>query len=124
MREPVVRAKHVILVHGFFCNDGFWFQLAPKLLSDGYSVTGVEMSSVFSSIDQFTVLLEQEIGRCHEREEFRLLGSCAPLVRRQQSLFGLILVESLRAGQHHGPLPGSVKMTRFSSGASLPSSRA
>ena len=64
MREPVVRDKHVILVHGFFCNDGFWFQLAPKLLSDGYSVTGVEMSSVFSSIDQFTVLLEQEIGRC------------------------------------------------------------
>ncbi len=59
-----VKQNHVIFAHGFFCNDGFWFRLAPRLLKEGFSVSGVEMPMVFGSIDLFSMLLEKEVARC------------------------------------------------------------
>lgn len=54
---------HVVLVHGFLCNDGFWYRLAPELQRAGMTVSTVEMPMAFAGIDRFTDLLAQELQR-------------------------------------------------------------
>lgn len=55
--------KHVILVHGFLCNDGFWYALRPKIEAQGYTVTTVEQPKAFASIEYFSALIQQEVER-------------------------------------------------------------
>jgi pimeloyl-ACP methyl ester carboxylesterase len=65
-KEKIVSKNHVILVHGFFCNDGMWFRLRPKLQQAGYSVSTVEMPQAFASVNAFTDLIRQEIVRVQQ----------------------------------------------------------
>lgn len=55
--------KHIIFIHGFLCNEGFWFLLKPALQDAGYSFSAVEMPKTFGSITEFTPLIKNEILR-------------------------------------------------------------
>lgn len=61
--DDPVTDHHVILVHGFLCNDGLWFRLIPELRKAGLSVSTVEMSQAFASINRFSSLIDTEIQR-------------------------------------------------------------
>lgn len=63
--QPVesVSGHHVILAHGFLCNDGFWFRLIPRLQRAGFSVSTVEQPEVFGDIDDFQQRLCSETER-------------------------------------------------------------
>lgn len=62
-----VSEQHVILAHGFLCNDGFWFRLIPRLHRAGFSVSTVEMREAFASIDDLQRNLGAEIQRVSDR---------------------------------------------------------
>jgi hypothetical protein len=62
-KPQTIKKHHVILAHGFLCNDGFWYRLLPLLERNGYSVSSIELPNPFYSIDRFTELLEAEIDR-------------------------------------------------------------
>ena len=66
LAPAVVRQRHVILVHGFLCNDGFWQPLARALAQQGYSVSSVEMPEVFADIDRFSGAIAVEINRIQQ----------------------------------------------------------
>ncbi|WP_196157715.1 triacylglycerol lipase [Reinekea sp. G2M2-21] len=65
--HPPVLQRHVIFVHGFLCNDGFWIQLGRQLQRAGVSFSSVEMSAAFASIETFARLVENEIEHCLAR---------------------------------------------------------
>ena len=44
----------VILVHGYFCNQGFWRPLAVRLAASGYRVWSVEQPNPFAAIETLT----------------------------------------------------------------------
>ncbi|EAR08563.1 putative lipase transmembrane protein [Reinekea sp. MED297] len=60
--DPVTN-HHVILAHGFLCNDGFWWRFVPRLRQAGLSVSSVEMPGAFASIEEFQQRLSAEIER-------------------------------------------------------------
>nr|BBD14181.1 hypothetical protein [Reinekea sp.] len=62
-REVELKSDHVILAHGFLCNEGFWFLLKSCLLMRGISFSAVERKSAFGTIDKYTDLLSYEIKR-------------------------------------------------------------
>ena len=61
--KDTVLSHHVILAHGFLCNDGFWWRFVPRLHQTGLSVSSVEMPEAFASIDAFQQRLSEEIER-------------------------------------------------------------
>jgi triacylglycerol esterase/lipase EstA (alpha/beta hydrolase family) len=75
--------NHVILVHGFFCNDGFWFKLRPSLIDAGYSVSMIEMKPLFGSLDELAELATAEYHR------IKLLNSSANVTFVGFSMGGL-----------------------------------
>jgi len=58
-----IKNRHVVLVHGFFCNNGFWYLLARRLIKHGFSVSFVEMSNPFASLERLSGLIEREVMR-------------------------------------------------------------
>lgn len=65
-RNIDVKARHVILVHGFFCNNGFWWLLSKYLIANGYSVSYVEMPELFGSLNRFSEYVAEEVERIEQ----------------------------------------------------------
>lgn len=58
-----VHKSHVILAHGFLCNNGFWFRLESELSSQGISYSYVEFVRPFSQIEEYASLIGEEVRR-------------------------------------------------------------
>lgn len=63
-----VGAKHVILVHGFFCNAGMWSPLARRLERRGYTTSFVEMTALLGSLDVLAENINTEIKRVKQEQ--------------------------------------------------------
>lgn len=55
--------KHVILVHGFFCNAGMWSPLARRLERRGFTTSFVEMTALFGSLEVLAENINKELHR-------------------------------------------------------------
>ena len=115
MKKPSVGDRHVIFMHGFFCNDGFWLRLSSLLVNQGFTVSGVEMPAAFASIDEFSRLLEVEIERCvakNANTQLTLIGfsmgglACRQLPRETQKRLGLITLYTPHRGTQLARLIG------------------
>ncbi|WP_411743376.1 esterase/lipase family protein [Reinekea sp.] len=61
-----VGQKHVILVHGFFCNAGMWSPLARRLERRGYTTSFVEMTALFGSLNVLADNLNTELKQVEQ----------------------------------------------------------
>ena len=67
----------VILVHGFFCNHRIWYKIIPALHSLGHNVLPVNLEPVFTSIDNYAIILEhavQEATKHNPKQRVILMG--------------------------------------------------
>ena len=51
----------VVLVHGYLCNHRIWDALAERLRRAGHAVQEVDLEPVFSSIDNYTALVNEAV---------------------------------------------------------------
>lgn len=51
----------VVLVHGFFCNRGFWLPWMERLKSIGVPYVSVNLEPVFGSIDEYVSIVDDAI---------------------------------------------------------------
>jgi hypothetical protein len=56
-RQPVP----VLLVHGFICNHRVWNNMAHALRQAGHPVLMIDLEPLFTSIDNYTALIEQAV---------------------------------------------------------------
>lgn len=66
--------RGVLLVHGFFCNRGFWNPWIQTFRRLGVPYAAVNLEPVFSSIDAYVGIIEQAMG------EFERRGGHPPVV--------------------------------------------
>jgi hypothetical protein len=111
----IISDKHVILAHGFLCNDGFWHKLAPMLEENGYSVSSVEMPYPFASIELYTKLLEMEFNRVldlNRNAQVTFIGfsmgglAIRNLKPKLQSLANIITIKTPHHGTQLARIPG------------------
>jgi triacylglycerol lipase len=90
--------RGVVLVHGFFCNRGFWNPWLKRLRAMGVPVVAVNLEPIFGSIDAATHWLKDAV------EEVRQAGGGLPPVVVAHSMGGLA-VRAWQAGStapvHH-----------------------
>lgn len=55
--------RGVVLVHGFFCNRGFWRPWLEKLQERGHAFVAVNLEPPFSSIDDYAPLIDEAVHR-------------------------------------------------------------
>jgi triacylglycerol esterase/lipase EstA (alpha/beta hydrolase family) len=53
----------VVLVHGFFCNRGFWTPWLRRLRAEGIPAATVNLEPIFGSIDDYAPALAEAISR-------------------------------------------------------------
>ncbi|WP_132700739.1 esterase/lipase family protein [Reinekea marinisedimentorum] len=58
-----VAGQHVILLHGFMCNNGFWHFFEKQLAANGISFSYVEFEHPFGSIDDYAAQIADEVAR-------------------------------------------------------------
>lgn len=51
----------LVLVHGYTCNRGVWWSLAPRLRAEGWSVHTLDLEPAFASIDDYVDPLARRI---------------------------------------------------------------
>lgn len=104
-REPDVIAAldaqrvGVVLVHGYFCNRGFWAPWIARLRAQGHGVIVPNLEPVFASIDDYAPIIDEAVQRATQ-----LTGRAPVLVCH--SMGGLAARAWLRAG--HNDAPGAV----------------
>ena len=60
----VVRGKRgVVLIHGFFCNRGFWNPWLNRLQGTGHAFVAVNLEPLFGSIDEYTPLVDAAVQK-------------------------------------------------------------
>ncbi len=52
-----------VLVHGFFCNRGFWLPWMERMREQGIPYVSVNLEPVFGSIDDYTPLVDDAVTR-------------------------------------------------------------
>lgn len=52
----------VLLVHGYICNHRVWDQVALALRQRGHAVLAVDLEPLFTSIDNYAALLDQQLA--------------------------------------------------------------
>jgi pimeloyl-ACP methyl ester carboxylesterase len=55
--------RGVVLVHGFFCNRGFWTPWMLALEKAGHAFIAVNLEPVFGSVDDYAHIIEQAVNR-------------------------------------------------------------
>lgn len=55
--------RGVVLIHGFFCNRGFWTPWLEKLRTRGHAYVAVNLEPPFSSIDDYAPLIDEAVKR-------------------------------------------------------------
>lgn len=58
--------RGVVLVHGFFCNRGFWTPWMAQLRAHGHPHVAVNLEPVFSSIDAYVPIIEAAVARVEQ----------------------------------------------------------
>ncbi|MBX3656626.1 MAG: alpha/beta fold hydrolase [Ramlibacter sp.] len=53
----------VVLIHGFFCNRGFWTPWLKALRARGHACVAVNLEPVFGSIDDYVPIIEDAVSR-------------------------------------------------------------
>lgn len=53
--------RGVVLIHGFFCNRGFWNPWLERLQGSGHAFVALSMEPVFGSIDDYTPQIEAAV---------------------------------------------------------------
>ena len=51
--EPAMGRPGVVLIHGFYCNRGFWAPWLRRLVAEGIPVATVNLEPVYGSIDDY-----------------------------------------------------------------------
>jgi triacylglycerol lipase len=67
----------VVLVHGYVCNRRLWDDITPALRARGHTVLALNLEPVFTSIDDYAVLLEQAVQTLRQQtgqEQVALVG--------------------------------------------------
>ncbi|MFM8610035.1 MAG: esterase/lipase family protein [Burkholderiaceae bacterium] len=86
----------VVLVHGYFCNRGFWAPWIARLRAQGHCVIALDLEPVFTSIDDYAPTIDAAAARVTQ-----LTGRAPVLVCH--SMGGLAARAWLRAGRHDAP---------------------
>lgn len=55
--------RGVVLVHGFFCNRGFWNQWMPRLRAAGVPFAAVNLLPTFGRIDDYPPIIDAAVRR-------------------------------------------------------------
>ena len=63
---PPSRHLGVVLVHGFFCNRGFWNPWMVRLRSAGIPYVAVDLEPLFGSIDSYSDQIENAVRRVED----------------------------------------------------------
>ncbi len=53
----------VVLVHGFFCNRGFWLPWMERLQAQGIPYVSVNLEPIFGSIDDYAPIVDEAVTR-------------------------------------------------------------
>jgi triacylglycerol lipase len=53
--------RGVVLVHGFFCNRGFWTHWSRRLRRDGRVFVAVDLAPAFGSIDDYVAIIDHAV---------------------------------------------------------------
>lgn len=53
----------VVLVHGFFCNRGFWLPWMERLQALGVPYVSVNLEPIFGSIDDYAPIIDEAVAR-------------------------------------------------------------
>ena len=59
---PIARPA-VVLIHGFFCNRGFWLPWMKRLQALGIPYVSVNLEPIFGSIDDYASLVDEAVTR-------------------------------------------------------------
>lgn len=110
VKSNEVAHRHVIFVHGFFCNAGMWAPLARKCEQLQFSTSFVEMTQLTGSLEMLADELQVEVKRLkdkHPNTEVSVvafsmggLAARACLLRFEHIPFRLITVHSPHKGTH------------------------
>jgi len=101
-REPDVTAGFdtsrvgVVLLHGYFCNRGFWTDWLRRLRAQGHCVVAPDLEPVFASIDDYAPAIDLAVRRV------TLLTGRAPVLVCH-SMGGVAARAWLRAGRLEAP---------------------
>jgi triacylglycerol lipase len=72
---PDARGRHgVVLVHGFFCNRGFWTHWMRRLRSEGRVFVAVDLEPAFDSIDEYITVIDRAV------RQVRLVTGLPPIL--------------------------------------------
>jgi pimeloyl-ACP methyl ester carboxylesterase len=91
----------VVLIHGFFCNRGFWTPWLERLAAEGIPAVTVNLEPIFGSIDQYAPTVQDAIAR------MRAATGRAPLVVGH-SMGGLAFRAWWRASGHDGDVAQAI----------------
>lgn len=58
--------RGVVLVHGFFCNRGFWNPWLKRLRAEGHPFIALTLEPVFGSIDDYVPAIDDAVTRITE----------------------------------------------------------
>jgi len=58
--------RGVVLVHGFFCNRGFWNPWMKRLQAEGHPFIALTLEPLFGSIDDYVPQIDQAVSRLTE----------------------------------------------------------
>ena len=61
--EQVQGRRGVVLVHGFFCNRGFWTPWLERLQASGHAFIAPNLEPLFGSIDDYVPQIEDAVER-------------------------------------------------------------
>lgn len=55
--------RGAVLIHGFFCNRGFWMPWLERLRASGHAFIALDLEPVFGSIDDYVWQIDDAVGR-------------------------------------------------------------
>lgn len=63
---PAAPLPGVVLVHGFFCNRGFWTHWMRRLRSEGRVYVAVDLEPAFGSIDDYVATIDTAVRKVRD----------------------------------------------------------
>lgn len=91
-QAPGQTRQGVVLVHGFFCNRGFWNPWRERLQRSGHVYAAVDLEPVFGSINDYVNTIDAAVKRVNAATGLPVLVVC-------HSMGGLALRAWLRSAQ-------------------------
>lgn len=61
LQSPSQGRRGVVLIHGFFCNRGFWTPWLKRLVEAGHPYVAVNLEPVLGSIDDYGAVIESAV---------------------------------------------------------------